>query len=691
MRSPLPIETPGRAVPTRPRPAATAAACLIAAGLALSFAPALKADDQIRAKIAAAGDAERWKADIVAILEETDTTIMPNGLGVATHYRLLKILRDGGIRSQSVQRFPFDPHTNRVDLLSIRVYRADGKVEEIPVENPVRQPQPAWGIFWPTEQYLIQLPRLEIGDAVETRWRLTGFNVAYLRQPDNPGQAGSFDDRNAYGVPLKPPVPGHWHDEVHFWSSYPIIEKRYIVRVPRDKTLQYEVYNGELRVCHILEGDTLVYTFEKQNIEPFKEEPAMEALPNVAPKLLLATLPTWEDKSRWLYEVSEPQFEADDAIRAKVAEIIRDCRTDEEKYTALCHWVAENIRYAGTSRGMCEGYTVHRSIETFADRCGVCKDKAGMLVTMLRVAGFESYLVMTMARQRVDRIPADQFNHAVTCIRYPDGTLKLLDPTWMPKSRDVWSTLEPLQHVVYGLPEGKGLSLSPYFPPEECQATWVSRSVLRPDNALEGTLEFTAVGAPENRLRRALATFHPDDRQQLFDASFQRLSPAARVSDVVCMDPVDFSGPIRLSCRFEAPDFVLGHGPRRYIRLPMMQTVLGDRVLVDMLGQASLEKRTYGLKLWATRLARFEETILLPKDWNVVATPQPVQLDGPSAALSFQVESKPGEFRYVCELRVKKWTIPPQEYHNFKQVMDKFDELTGPVLAVEVEDADVPG
>ena len=640
---------------------------------------ALRADDDVRARIDAAGDAEKWNSDIVVVLDHKDVVVQPNGLGVATEHNVTKVLRDGGIRGQSVKKFLFDPYTNRLELVAVRVYRADGEVEGIPVDNPILQPQPAYGIFWPTEQFLIDIPRLSVGDAVETLTKMTGFNVAYLADD-------GFDDRNALGVPLEPPVPGHWHDEADFWSGVPIIEKRYTVSVPKDKPLQYEVYNGELRTAVTFDGERIHYSFTKENIEPFKGEPSMEPAANVAPKLLLATLPTWEDKARWLYSVSEPMLEADDAIRAKVAEVIKDCKTDEEKYTALDHWVAENVRYAGTSRGMAEGYTIHPSTETFRDRCGVCKDKAGMLVTMLRVAGFESYTCMTMARQRVDAIPADQFNHCVTCIRKKDGSLMLLDPTWMVKSRDIWSTLEPLQHVVYGVPEGKELSKSPYFPPEECKATWKARTSIDASNKLTGSFNFAAVGTPEGRLRRTLSGLHPDERQGFFDNTFQRLSPNARPTHVECMEPDDFSGPLTIACDFEADDYVLGNDSRRYLALPMMQTVLGNRALYDLFGKTSLDERKYGISLLATRLAEFEETLKLPNDWKVVDMPESVDLDGPSASLHFELEATPGQIHYTCKLAVKHWVIPPDEYANFKEVIEKFEELTGRVITCELED-----
>jgi hypothetical protein len=220
------------------------------------LAPALHAGDvdDIKARIAAVGDAEKYDADAVVVLDATDVTVQPNGIGVARRQRVVKVLRDGAIRSQAVQRFGYEPNTNKLDMVAVRVYRADGSLEEVPIESCVDQPEPSYLLYWGNRQTIAALPRLAVGDAFETISVLTGFNVAYLADDEQPAV-------NAYGEVLRPPVPGHWHDEVHFWSSLPVIEKRYTVRVPKDKPLQYEVYNGEVRTSATFDGDHVAYSF----------------------------------------------------------------------------------------------------------------------------------------------------------------------------------------------------------------------------------------------------------------------------------------------------------------------------------------------------------------------------------------------------------------------------------------------
>ena len=178
--------------------------------------------------------------------------------------------------------------------------------------------------------------------------------------------------------------------------------------------------------------------------------------------------PDWQAKSLWFYKVNEDygSFEFDDEIKDKADEIVRGAKTDWEKISRLTHWVAEEIRYSGISMGPGEGYTLHKGTMNFRDRCGVCKDKAGMLITMLRAAGFTSYPAMTMAGSRIDRIPADQFNHSVTLVKV-DGTYHLLDPTWVPGVRELWSSAEQQQEYLMGVPEGADLMSTPLSPPEK--------------------------------------------------------------------------------------------------------------------------------------------------------------------------------------------------------------------------------
>ena len=113
---------------------------------------------------------------------------------------------------------------------------------------------------------------------------------------------------------------------------------------------------------------------------------------DAAPKLMMSSTPHWKDKSLWFNKVNEDygSFAPLPEAQKKVDELIKGKKTEMEKIAVLTHWVADNIRYAGISMGKGEGYTLHDTKMNYTDRCGVCKDIAGTLVSFLRMAGFEA-------------------------------------------------------------------------------------------------------------------------------------------------------------------------------------------------------------------------------------------------------------------------------------------------------------
>lgn len=643
-------------------------AAVIALGPALYATDAPKTDDgDIAARVKAA-DGDYGDGAIVVVYEANDVVVADSGMGTDTQHRVVKILTDAGVRGQSIRRWAYQPATNLVKLESIRIHRKSGEIETVDVAEAVDQPAPAGIIFWGDRQLAISIPRLEIGDAVETVHIKRGFNVAYL----------ASDETETWGGDLQPPMPGHWYDQVIWESDEPIIEKRYDVRVPKDKPLQYEIINGALASSIRFEGDDLCYHFEKKDIPAFKGQARMLSRSDVACKLVLATVKDWHDKARWFASANERSFEVDDAIQAEVDEVTAGLETDEEKWMALNHWVAENIRYVGSSRGACEGYTTHDAIETFRDRGGVCKDKAGMLVAMLRAAGYESHIVMTMAWSRVEETPADQFNHAVTCVRMADGSLKLLDPTWMPKSRENWSSAEQCQTVVFGTPDGEvGKQLTAYSPPEDNAATWRSRCSVLPDGALRGRIHLTTLGAPETALRRALARVRPVDRSSCIEQSLHALASNARVETAEVTEPADFSEPAALEVEYAAASYALGDETRWLVRLPAMSGALQDLFMQDIKGSAdvTVADRRFAVRIRSTRRLDCEETIGLPPGFVASNLPAAVSLTGPAASLEFEISTTANSVHYRCLLDMKKHIIPVEEYGNFKQVIDKLDEL----------------
>ncbi len=664
---------------------------LAAGGPAAAQEPQPPADDDaLKALIADTGTTDDHDgADLVTVFKRTHVDVEDSGLGHIRNHEVIKCLTEAGAGQLARLRFDFDPASNYVELKRLRVIRADGTLEELPLDSGVDLPQPQSAIYWGAQMMLVPIPRLGIGDAVEIETYMKGFLIAYLGDEGD----GVHIPEGGWGGPgpegderYIPPMRGHFYDVVYFQDRHPVMLRHYTVVTPRDKPVQFEVYNGEVQSYVTYDDEHLSYSFWKSDLAPFHEEPHAVDFPDVQPKVVLATLQDWPSKSRWFFQVNEGQFEADDAIRAKVTEITGGMRTDEEKIAAIVHWAADEIRYSGISMGHGEGYILHPGTQIFADRSGVCKDKAGMAITMLRAAGYTVYPAMTMAGSRVERIPADQFNHCVVALKKDDGEFLMLDPTWVTYSPEEWSSAEGEQHYVIGDPEGVELMKTPAFDPADNLLRVEARSELAEDGSLSGAVAFSGEGYAEQRLRREMVHYSKAvDRQGWFEAAVGQVDPGARVAkvDVTYPQVQDITTPVDYEVSYRIADYAMVGDDALYFAPPTATHLVQVGRIAPYLDAADLPERTQDLLLWAPRMRTATETITLPRGYEVVRLPEDREIDGPIASLKTHTEVQGRKLVYTFELIVKRRQIPVDQYDNFREVVQEALALPDDLIVLE--------
>ncbi|HWS00880.1 MAG TPA: DUF3857 and transglutaminase domain-containing protein, partial [Prolixibacteraceae bacterium] len=471
-----------------------------------------------------------------------------SGLSFYREHRLIKIQTISGGKQFNVFRFDYDPLSAYAEIQKVIVYYKNGQVKELTARDEVDYPAPAGTILWGAHQKMIEIGRLEAGDAVEIFTFKKGFTYALL------GQQGDDDQ-------YIPPMRGHFYDIVPFWSDAPVISKVYVVSIPNSKKVQYHVYNGKLDIQEVKGTGKTTFTFSMANILPVKPEANMLAPSDVSTKLLISTASDWQQKSKWFYHVNEDynSFESTPEINQKVKEILAGSTSESDSISRLTHWVADELRYLGLSMGKGEGFTLHKGSINFRDRLGVCKDKAGMLITMLRAAGFESYPAMTMAGSRIDRIPADQFNHCVTVVKLKNGKLQPLDPTWVPFVRELWSSAEQQQNYLPGIPEGSDLLETPISDPQNHFVKISANSELNIDGTLTGEITVTAEGQSDAALRRMFTGSAKSMWKSNVENELLKIAPQSRILNISYGDdPYNYmSAPICLKIKYEIPGYAV--------------------------------------------------------------------------------------------------------------------------------------
>jgi hypothetical protein len=568
--------------------------------------------DPIQDLIHAAGDATVYPNDnLIMVFDSVKVDVKESGLSYVLTHILTKVLNAKGAIDLSVVKFGYDPLSAYVDIRKVVIYKKDGSIKTLDTTKVMDYPAPARMIYWGAREKMIEIGRLDPGDAVEVIEFKKGFTYALLEQGE--------DDDSKY----IPPMKGHYYDIVEFWSGNPVKVKVYEISLPKDKPIQYKVYNGEVQSSEMFRDDKIIYTFTKKDILPFKSEPHGVATSDIAPKLLLSTSPDWFAKSRWFYKVNEDFGSFDDTpdIQAKVNDILKGATNELDSISRLTHWVADEVRYSGISMGCGEGYTLHKGAMTFNDRCGVCKDKAGMLITMLRAAGFKSYPAMTMAGSRIDYIPADQFNHSVTIVKLKDGKYHLLDPTWVPFDRELWSSAEQQQQYLMGVPEGADLATTPLSAPENHLLKIDTKSSLSSDGTITGTLTLTAEGQSDAGIRGMFRNFNKTQWNQNVEKEILKISPLAEVTHVVYTDPIDYkSGPIKIIVEYRIPEYALVSGSQ-VLFTPVTASNVFKNYQSHLFFETGMKERKYSFRDRCSRLVELSEAIQLPGNSNSIYLP----------------------------------------------------------------------
>ncbi|NPD44924.1 DUF3857 and transglutaminase domain-containing protein [Lentimicrobium sp. S6] len=624
----------------------------------LFFALILQAQN-MQDLIAKAGDSKTFpKSDVVVIFDSTSVEMQATGLSYYQMHKLVKILTLQGAKQNHIVKVGYDPLSAYVEIQKVIIHKANGDTKTI--ENPVLDyAAPARAIYWGAREKMIEVGRLEPGDALEIITFKKGYTYALL-------QGASDDDNDKY----IPPMRGHFYDIVPFWSNEPILEKTYVLSIPKDKMLQYEIFYGELTSKLQFQGERIEYIFTKRNIMPAERESGMVSKNNVNTKLLMSTSPDWYAKGKWFYTVNEDYdaFTPTQEVQEFVNELLKGSKTELDSISVLTHWVADNMRYSGISMGEGEGFTLHNAEMNFTDRCGVCKDKASLLISFLRAAGFESYAAMTMAGERIDDVPADQFNHSVTVVKRRNGDYQLLDPTWVPGVRELWSSAEQQQGYLMGLPDGADLMYTPISPPENHYVRINGKSKLDKAGLLKGSFTITAEGQSDASVRRVFSGLRTEWDKNL-EKELLNLHPNARLTKVTHTDNDKYlEEPVSITYHYEIPDYAFV-GANEIIFTPPMASGVFKRAMAHLYTNTAAENKKFGFKDRCSRLVEINEEVELPKYDEALPLPTADKVSSEYVSFDGGYELNGKKLQFSETISLGKRVYEAEEWPEYRQAV----------------------
>lgn len=592
-------------------------------------------------------------ADDVLVDDFIRTRYEEDGTSQTIDDTYLKVLTEKGRQENKSLRFSYNEIYGSASVLLLEVIKPDGTARPVDIKSQskvmIDRSQMSSNIYDPNNKILtVGIPGLAVGDLVH-----------YVSRR----------------IVKKPRVPDTWSDYQIFEYTSPMVHFVFQVdgpdSLPLKKVALKSPVKGTVTVSKKKMDDRTITTWEVRDVPRMFQEPAMPALYTLVQRLLLSTVADWKDISTWYWNISKPHLAVSDAIRDKVTELTQGLTGRDDKVKAIFMWVAQEIRYMGiTVEKDAPGYEPHDVTMTFEKRHGVCRDKAALLVAMLRTAGIESYPVLFFAGPKKDPdVPNPFFNHAIVCVANDDGTYVLMDPT-DEKTTELFPAHLCNQSYLVARPEGETLLVSPIVPAEKNTAAIETTGEINADGDLTGKTVITFNGYNDQLYRSYFLRSKPEQRRQFFEGAAKRLAAGAVVTglDIAPGDLRDMSTTLTVTMSFKAPDVVVRNETTGMLAVPRLGKSIG---LVNfILGRLGLKTRKYPLKTDIACGVREKLTLTVsPAIASSVVLPDYPAIDDDTLTWKQSLAWDGGTLTGDDIFQIKTVEFSPDQYQALKQAL----------------------
>jgi transglutaminase-like putative cysteine protease/predicted Zn-dependent protease len=367
------------------------------------------ADGEALAREIIFGPGPKDDASAEIVLDRTVVRVHGNGLAERFVQHIVHVRSERAARENQETWVRFEPGRQEVEIRKARVLRQAAKqnieISEATGRDERDLSEPWYGLYYDTRAEIVTFENLRAGDVVEVQ-----YTVADV------GGSNEFAD--------------YFGDFEMIADTLPTRRWDYTLIAPKTRTF----YFNQPKVADLgpktePRGPEMVYKFEARDVPRVVSEPAMPGFAEVAPYLHISTYRTWEDVGRWYWNLVVDQMKDDGTLAKAAAQATAGLTTTLDKVKAIHRLVVESTRYVGLEFGI-HGYKPYKSTQVFQRRFGDCKDKATLIMTLLRSVGVDSELVLLRTRHggRIDETPASLavFDHAIAYVPaldlYIDGT-----------------------------------------------------------------------------------------------------------------------------------------------------------------------------------------------------------------------------------------------------------------------------
>jgi transglutaminase-like putative cysteine protease len=501
--------------------------------------------------------------------------------------------------------------------------------------------EPRDALYYDVRAEGVRFERLEAGDVVDFEYVISDIGAHNLF-------ADAFGDLHPLG------------------EASPRDETVYALVIPRSRSIYFnEPKLPGLERHERTVGDERIYEWRATHVPKVEIEPGMPGWSETTPTLHVSTYRTWAEAADWYWGLVSRELVSDAAMEDAAARAVAGLSNERDRVAAIHDLVVGGTRYVGLEFGI-HGWRPYRTTQVFARRFGDCKDKAALLVVLLRAIGVQASLALVRTRRGGDipSFPASVavFDHAVAYVPsqdlWLDGTAEYAGAEELPpQDQGVLALRIDAGH-------GGALVRIPILPAARNRVLRDEHIRISTDGSARIAESLTLFGQAAPAWREHYQA--DGERADRYEKAWSARLPGARLVTVEMPGIGDRRRPVEVRAQVEVSR-MLRAGGAGFLLLPTgHETEL-------LRSYAPLSARSQELLLeypWRQE-ERYE--VELPERWSVHAAPPERAIESPFGSLHTKVEATGARLTLSFQLEIAQSRIARADYPAFRRFLADVD------------------
>jgi hypothetical protein len=581
------------------------------------------------------------KDEAVVLSVDEVIEIKDDNTSIASVYTARKILKEKGKALAEVE-INYDSSDERVELEYARTITTDGKVVYAGDEN-IRDVSKYlnFPLYSNARALIISMPSVDIGSIIEYKAKIYSSKLV-------------DKDKFSFIYRLREP--------------YPVGKANFKLVTPKKNKLKLKFFNENyaqgvnLHPAKEETGKQIIYSWDFKEVAPIIPEDGMPELSYINPAIAISNFDSWDTVYKWWHDLYKDKISLSQEIKNFVKELTKGTNDDLEKARRIYEFCAQNVRYVAVEYGE-SGHEPHKADDIFLNRYGDCKDKAILLVAMLKEAGLKAHPVLIPTREMYDvsaDFPEVQFNHAIAALSYKEELI-FMDATASTTAFRDLPLGDQERNVLVFFDDGYKILTTPVI--KDNAAIYETNIIIDANEDARFSRKVNTTGFFSAIQRYYLKYTHPQTIKEDIQKRMIEISPFSTLLDYKIENVDDFTKNPLLCYDFKAEKFL---NPANNLRII---PVIGDfDINTAYVGK---EERNFPIDFGGVFKKISQVKITLPKNLRIKFLPQNREFDTAWFNFKSSYLDTANSIELRKEFQVKKRFVQTQEYKEFKKSLEE--------------------